>query len=330
MADHPMIGEKILTRLTQFLTRNQIPFKQDELLQNYTTFRLGGNCPCIVFCDGVQGVTKVIRHLVENKINYILIGEGSNLLVSDDGIPKVVICYSTKNSQILKSNETIVVSGSTNLDSLVKFTVSQGIDDFVNCSGIPGTVGGAIAGNAGAFGWEISQSLTSIKVIGKNGIIETLRPENGGFIYRNSAIRVQEKTVLEVSFHTRTTSKECLIDRRKSILELRASKHPDIKKVACAGSFFRNIKPSSAASRRQAAGWFLEQSGSKSMSIGGAAVFAKHANIIIKKNATCTAQNVFDLSLRMADAVRDRFGINLEREVQVLGNFEQIQTSYCK
>ena len=244
----------------------------------------------------------LLKKLTERNIDFFLIGDGSNLLVSDDGLSKVIIRYSSNSKFIEVQGDNITVSGSTNLDDFVQFTVDHGLGEFVNCSGIPGTVGGAIAGNAGAFGWEISTALESIRVVDRYGNLETLTPENCGFVYRNSKIRDQGYVILEARFAYNNIPPDDLAVLRKKILAIRERKHPNIRIKACAGSFFKNLEPTSAAERRQASGWFLEKAGAKKMKVGGAGVFEKHANIIIQENVCCTAQDVLDLSSKMAES----------------------------
>jgi UDP-N-acetylmuramate dehydrogenase len=121
--------------------------------------------------------------------------------------------------------------------------------------------------------------------------------------------------------HLEPGDRDALKRHRAEILALRASKHPDWRRIPTAGSFFKNIEPTSKADRRQAAGWFLEQAGAKKMRVGGARTYDKHANIIIAENG-CTAQDVLALSRLMERAVRDKFGLKLQREVRLLGSFE--------
>ena len=109
--------------------------------------------------------------------------------------------------------------------------------------------------------------------------------------------------------------------KRDEVLALRREKHPDLDDFPCAGSFFRNIEPTSKAGKREAAGWFLEQSGVMKLSSGGARIFERHANIIFKSQG-CRAQDVFDLSAQMARVVKDKFDLNLIREVRFVGKFD--------
>lgn len=107
---------------------------------------------------------------------------------------------------------------------------------------------------------------------------------------------------------------------RERIMELRRSKHPDWRAMPCAGSVFRNVEPTSAADRRQAAGWFLEEAGAKDFAVGGAHLFEKHANIIIA-DESATANDVFELTEKMIGAVQKKFGFELAREIKLLGDF---------
>jgi UDP-N-acetylmuramate dehydrogenase len=140
-----------------------------------------------------------------------------------------------------------------------------------------------------------------------------------GFAYRASALQGRGEVVLSVRLKLAAGDRAALAAERDRILALRREKHPDWRTIPSAGSFFKNLEPTSAAGRRQAAGWFLEQAGAKAMRVGGARVFEKHANIIIKDDPACTAEDVYRLSRMMADAVERQFGFRLAREVQLVG-----------
>lgn len=294
-------------------------------LANYTTFRLGGSCPYIVFCKTPEEMALVTRTFGTHDTDFLTIGEGSNLLISDSGLNIPLIRYVNPSPSIEQVVDSLKVTANTPLDKLVKYAVERGIEGFVNCSGIPGTVGGAISGNAGAFGWQMSDALERLTLIDKSGYKSIKESSEIGFSYRNSGLRNGSGVILDAQFAIQREDPSILRQRRREILELRASKHPDLRFIATAGSFFKNIEPSSAAEKRQAAGWFLEEVGAKEMRVGGAGLFEKHANIIIRKDKTCKANDIFNLSLKMADAVKTRFGIELDREVRLLGKFDHVQ-----
>ena len=154
--------------------------------------------------------------------------------------------------------------------------------------------------------------------MGRSGEVESAEL---GFRYRHSNLKEREDIVLSARIAMVPGDREALLKERQEILALRHSKHPDLSTHPCAGSFFRNVEPTSKAERRQAAGFFLEEAGAKTMRVGGAVVFEKHANIIIKTD-DCRAQDVYELSKLMHDAVLKKFKIDLVREVRLVGEFQ--------
>jgi UDP-N-acetylmuramate dehydrogenase len=290
-------------------------------MASVTTFRLGGPCRALVKCSDPESLITAAGILREYGLPYMLIGGGSNLLVSDQGLECYVLRFICDTPQIQRQGERLWVSGGSILDHVAKFAVEQGLAGIIKTSGIPGTVGGAIVGNAGAFGWQVGDALEEVRLLAPDGSIRKASNADLGFSYRHSDLRDSGEIVLDATFALNSGSPDELLAQRQEILELRASKHPNLRNDPCAGSFFRNIEPTSAANRRQAAGFFLEQVGVKEMQVGGAGVYPKHANILIKREPECRAQDVLDLSRQMAAAVKARFGIDLVREVRPTGPF---------
>ncbi len=299
-----------INRFIDFLEENDISFQRNALLSEFTTFKLGGQCPYLISCESCDHLIMVIKELLGRGLPYLLIGGGSNLLVSDKGLASIVVRYVSSKAKMVVGKDDISISAAAILDAFVADTVDHGINGFVNCSGIPGTIGGAIVGNAGAFGWQIGDAVVSVTVINEHGELKELFPDDLGFRYRHSGLKVTKDIVIDAKFRLENGDVQLLQTERNRILKLRASKHPDLKTYSCGGSFFKNIEPTSAADRRQAAGWFLEQAGVKSMQFGGAGIFNKHANIIIQSTDNCNAQDVYELSKQMALAVKNKFGID--------------------
>lgn len=289
-------------------------------LSTYTTFKLGGPCRGLVTCANRRELVQALRDLNEVGEAFTLIGGGSNLLVADAGVDQVVIRYCSEKPLVARDSNALAVQASTALDDLVQYSVQEGLEGLVSCSGIPGTVGGAIAGNAGAFGEQISDHLISATLVDRAGNEWEVNRDDLEFDYRSSKLQRTDAYVAAVRFRLKPGQRERLRAQRQEILQLRASKHPDWKRLPTAGSFFKNIEPTSKAERRQAAGWFLEQAGAKSLRVGGAYLFEKHANIIVAAPG-CTAADVLELSRQMADLVKTRFGFSLQREVRLLGVF---------
>ncbi len=291
-------------------------------LRNYTTFQLGGPCPALLDCPDADALVASAILLKKGGVNFIVIGQGSNLLVSDAGIDAVVLRYcSETNPSIDFDGCRVRVSGNTLLDDLARLTIERGVGDLSYCSGIPGTVGGAIAGNAGAFGQQIGDRLGSVRLMELDGRVHEVSAEELQFKYRSSILKETGAVVLDAVLNLKPVDCETMKKEQGRIMALRRSKHPDWKTMPCAGSVFRNVEPTSAADRRQAAGWFLEAAGAKDFRVGGAHLFKRHANIIIAESEA-TAAEVFELTEQMIASVQDKFGFSLEREIKLLGDFE--------
>lgn len=297
-----------------------IEIRPQVKLEHYTTFRLGGPCQTLIHCQTPEQLTRVVGQLAQQKIEFILIGGGSNLVVSDSGVDCVVIRYVSTKRIIERENNDLLVSGSTYLDDLAYFAVCEGMDGMNCTTGIPGTVGGAIVGNAGAFGKQVGDILRSVTLLSRQGKIIQVEPSQLEFTYRNSNLKQTGHIVLSARFALKPGDGDALEKERNEILATRREKHPNLQTHPCAGSFFRNIEPTSKAEKRQASGWFLEQAGAKNLKVGGAFIFEKHANIIVK-GKDCTAQDVYDLHLQMKKLVKEKFNLDLMREVRFVGEF---------
>ncbi len=311
-----MIDASIQSRLPATAT-----VVKNAALKNYTTFQLGGDCPALIECPDAETLSAAAKILAESKIAFIVIGQGSNLLVSDAGLDAVVLRYCSEESPSIEfEGDRVRVSGDTLLDDLARLTTERGVGDVSYCSGIPGTVGGAIAGNAGAFGKQIGDVVESVRLLELNGVVRDVAAAELDFEYRSSVLKRSGAIVLDALLKLRPADRAIMELERERILELRRAKHPDWKTNPCAGSVFRNVEPTSAADRRQAAGWFLEEAGAKDFRVGGARLFGKHANIIIAE-PEATARDVFQLTEKMIAAVKEKFGFELVREIKTLGGF---------
>ncbi|TAN35884.1 MAG: UDP-N-acetylmuramate dehydrogenase [Verrucomicrobia bacterium] len=298
----------------------QCVVSEGDCLSRHTTFQLGGPCRVLITCSTPAQLAAAVNELQRAGEEFILIGGGSNLLVSDEGVPQVVIRYFSAQPQIQRADTVVEVSGSTLLDDLAAFTVAQGLAGLVYASGIPGTVGGALAGNAGAFGRQIGDVVENVTVMNHAGQTHTATPAELQFAYRRSVLQHNDEMVVVARLRLVTAEQGGLAQQRAECLQLRRQKHPDWRVLPTAGSFFKNIEPTSAAGRRQATGWFLEQAGALRMRVRGARPFEKHANIIVR-DGDCTAQDVLELSRQMAAAVEQKFHLQLEREVRLRGRF---------
>jgi UDP-N-acetylmuramate dehydrogenase len=293
---------------------------EHEPLARHTTFQLGGPCPLLVDCATPAQLVAAITELYRTSRDYVLIGGGSNLLVADAGLPVTVVRYLSTRPLIQQAKSGLEVSGSTLLDDLAAHAAEHGLAGLEALNCIPGTLGGAIAGNAGAFGQQIGDLVESVTLLERDGRSRHAARAELRFAYRSSALHDSGEIVLSARLRLQPGDPAKLAQQRAECIHVRTHKHPDWHTTPTAGSFFRNVAPTSAAGRRQAAGWFLEQAGALAMRINGARPYEKHANIIIR-DGPCSAQDVLDLSRQMAAAVNTNFGIQLEREVRLLGDF---------
>jgi UDP-N-acetylmuramate dehydrogenase len=295
----------------------------DAVLSDYTSFQVGGRTPALIQCGTLNDLVETICYLNQKQISFLVIGQGTNLLVSDKGVDQIIVRFcNEEDSSIKQVDEIITVGGEILLDQLVVRSIELGLGDLGYLSGIPGTVGGAIVGNAGAFGEQIGDVLQRAELLSYTGIRRWVSHNELRFAYRSSALKESEEILLQAELKVTQVDKVDAEKRRNEILKLRREKHPNWKTEPCAGSVFRNIEPTSSAGRRQAAGWFLEEAGAKLFSQGNASIYAKHANIIIAE-AGASATDVYRLSEKMKQAVKETFNLNLHREIRLVGEFPE-------
>ncbi len=293
---------------------------ENQPLSECTTFRLGGPCPLFFDSPSAEQLPVLIQKLTEKETPFLVMGQGSNLVISDEGLDCAVIRFCSETPNMEATGNRVTVSGDTLLDDLALFTIENNIGDLSFCSGIPGTVGGGIAGNAGAFGRQMGDHIISAEILGLDGTVRTIAPNELDFSYRHSKLKETGEIVLSAIFELPFENKKTMRLERERIIDFRRENHPDWHTTPCAGSVFRNIEPTSAVERRKSAGYFLEEAEAKTMQIGGARIFEKHANMIIGGEG-CTAQNVWALSEQMKQAVQQKFDLELTREIRFLGDF---------
>ena len=289
-----------------------------EWLTDFTTFRLGGSCRELVTTADGAVAAEAIRKWNAAGIPWRVMGGGSNLLVADEGIPDAVLRIYTGVPDFQRSKGGVCVSAGTLLDELSRRAAEEGLAGLEFAAGIPGTVGGGVCGNAGAFGAALGDVLDRVEVLTHTGETKILTRGALDFGYRCSSLQQAGSVVTRVWFRLEAGAAAHLLAAREDILAVRREKHPDWRVLPTAGSFFKNLPPEVVGGYRQAAGRFLEEAGAKQMREGGAYVFEKHANIVIA-GAGAKARDVARLTARMAGAVKERFGIDLEPEVRFWG-----------
>jgi UDP-N-acetylmuramate dehydrogenase len=216
----------------------------------------------------------------------------------------------------LHSGGILAIEAGARLGSAVDFTIAHGYTGFQKMAGIPGSVGGAIIGNAGAYGQAISSSLIDVQLLEPTGAVATQSADELVFAYRTSRLKASPDIVLSARFQLKRGDARALRHQADEIISVRESKLPSLHE--CAGSYFKNIEDASQPYGKLPAGKLLEQVGAKGMRVGNAAVSRKHANVIVNLGGAC-ARDVLELASRMKRAVRDKYGFELEEEVRFLG-----------
>ncbi len=282
----------------------------DEPLAKHTTFGIGGPADCMVFPETREELSKLLKYAYQKKISAIFIGSGSNILVWDKGFDGIVISLkkSFKNLTI-KRNSLIIVEAGVMLGTMVKQAMAAEIGGLESLIGVPGTVGGALIMNAGAFGSEISKYFEEAKTMTIEGDTKSYKKGEIEFSYRHSTFPKNE-FLLEATFQCKRGKPAEILKDRKVASDGRKSNQP--LKFRSAGSIFKNPSDSLAA------GYLIDKTGLKGTERGGAAISEKHANFIVNMG-DATAADVLYLIKLAKKYVAKKFHINLELEVKLIG-----------
>lgn len=291
-------------------------------LRAFTTFQLGGPCREIRHLTTAAELADSIHECRRQRQSWRVIGGGSNLLISDHGLPDVIFHTVENTPQCTRGNgHTIQATAGTHLDDVVRFAISETLQGLEFASGIPGTLGGAIAGNAGAFGQQLSDVIRDVEVVCPSGEIKHMQRDELDFQYRRSIFQKTSLILTRACLQLAPGDAAELTAKRDDILAIRKEKHPDISHYRSAGSFFKNLPPAAGDLHRQAAGKLLDAAGALEFRVGGAYVFPKHANIIIA-GEHATANDVAQLAAKMQQAVFEKFNVKLHPEVRYWGEFD--------
>ncbi len=288
----------------------------DESLAQYTTFGIGGPALCMIYPDNRNELSTILKYADKHIIPTIFIGSGSNLLIWDEGFDGFVISLKKTFKKLsIKPNANIVVQSGVMLGTMVKEAIRKKICGLESLVGVPGTVGGALIMNAGAFGSEISTYFVEAKTMTLGGDIKTYSTENVQFSYRHSTFPIDE-ILIEATFKCNKGNPDKIQEDKKFASQGRKLNQP--LKYRSAGSIFKN------PSKKLAAGYLIEKAGLKGINYGGASISDKHANFIVNIG-NATAADVFHLIVLVRQKVAEKFNINLELEVKLIGFPEKLK-----
>lgn len=283
--------------------------KFDEPMKNHTSFKVGGNCDVLITPSSVDEIVNIIKHLKDKNIKYTIIGNGSNLLVKDGGIRGVVIKIASNLSKIEINSEEVYVESGAMLSTISKAFTREGLEGFEFAAGIPGTVGGAISMNAGSYGGEMKDIVTSVEVLDTDGNIINLSNEDMKFSYRRSLLTDEDYIVLSVKMKLKRGCSEQIRNNIKEMTKKRVTNQP--LNMPSAGSTFKRPEGYIAAK-------LIDDAGLKGLTLRGAQVSDKHAGFIVNIG-NASAKDILDLMYIVKNIVKSKFNVELEEEVKILG-----------
>lgn len=283
----------------------------EEAMSQHTTFKIGGPADYFLMPDKGEDVGRVIKICKEKEIPYFILGNGSNLLVGDGGYRGAVIqIYRNMSSVTVEGNEIRAQAGAL-LSAVAAAAKNASLTGFEFAGGIPGTIGGAVVMNAGAYGGEMKDVLTEVTVMNAEGDIFTLPTEELELGYRTSIIKTVGYIVLEAKIRLKEGDPEVIRETMKDLTIRRTTKQP--LEYPSAGSTFKRPEG-------YFAGKLIMDSGLRGYQIGGARVSDKHCGFVINAG-DATAQDVVALMDHVTEVVREKYGVTLEPEVKFLGDF---------
>lgn len=285
--------------------------RRQEPMSLHTTFRIGGPADLFVTPGSIQAVADSIRICKETQTPYAVIGNGSNLLVSDTGYRGVIIQIGRNLNQVSVNGEEIRAQAGAMLSVIAKTALSESLTGFEFASGIPGTLGGAAAMNAGAYGGEMKDVLTEVTVLTREGEIRTVPAEKLEMGYRTSLAAKNGWIILEAVLKFQKGDAEAIRGRMEELKMQRVTKQP--LDLPSAGSTFKRPEG-------YFAGKLIMDAGLRGFTVGGAQISEKHCGFVVNKGGA-TAEDVRNLICAVQKKVQEDAGVKLEPEVKFIGEF---------
>ncbi len=304
-----MVSSAMLETLQGLVTEESIHLQ--EPMASHTTFRVGGPADCFIEIENVEQLRKIQKILYQTEYPFIVIGNGSNLLVSDNGYQGIVLQLGRKMSDITVEGNIIRAKTGASMAQVAAAALKNGLTGLEFVSGIPGTIGGGVVMNAGAYGGELSQVVTQVHVLDKDGEALVLDNETMEFGYRKSTIRRQPFIVTEVVLALQPGNPADIQAKMEELAAKRREKQP--LEFPSAGSTFKRPEG-------YFAGELIMKAGLRGFQVGGARVSDKHCGFVINAG-NALAADIMDVIWEVQRRVKERFGVELEPEIVFLGNF---------
>lgn len=303
------MDRNFLDRVTEIIDKERV--LTNEPMRKHTTFRIGGPADYFVCPENIEEVQKVVCLCNEMDMPFYLLGNGSNLLVGDKGYRGIIIRLYKQMDKIEVSGTKIKAQAGALLVKVANEACKNGLTGLEFAGGIPGTLGGAVVMNAGAYGGEMKDVLEEVTVLTKEGEILTLNKEELELGYRTSIIGRKGYIALEVVLRLKEKNADEIRAYMNELREKRVTKQP--LEYASAGSTFKRPEG-------HFAGQLIEKAGLRGFQVGDAQVSEKHCGFVINRGQA-TAKDVMDLMREVSAKVEEKFGVTLEPEVKRLGEF---------
>ena len=300
---------KLLSNLIEFIPKEKI--KIEEPMSKHTSFKTGGNAEIFVIIENENQIKKLLEYTRKNDIKLYIIGNGSNLIVQDEGVKGIVAKIAFEETIVTKDEENVIVKAGAGVKvmALAQMLKQEEITGFEELSGFPGTIGGANYMNAGAYGKEMKDVIVETKALNREtGKIEVLNKEEQKLEYRSSIFKNKKYIILQTTMRLQKGKKEEIEKKMNEYLSQRKEKQP--LEYPSAGSTFKRGDGFITAK-------LIDECGLKGYQIGGAQISEKHAGFIINKD-NATSKDILDLINYTKKKVFEKFGVQIEEEVEII------------
>lgn len=305
--------------------------KRNVLLKNHATFKIGGPAKYFLPVSDKNDLAKALR--VAKKLNFpvFVFGGGSNLLISENGFNGLAVKIQNADGIVLKDGNVIETFAGIPMKNLISFAVRHSLEGLEWAGGLPGTIGGAVRGNAGAFGGEIKDSVVRVEALDENLNLKKINNKQCEFSYRNSVFKQKNWIILSVSVKLKKGNGKAIKKIADSNIKYRKDRHP--MDSPSAGSIFKNVPLSDFSPKFQEklaavvkkdpfpivpAAYLISETGLKGIKIGGAQISSKHPNFIVNLNGA-KSDDILELINLVKKEVKKKFGVKMETEVQLVG-----------
>lgn len=293
------------------INENLGEFFYDEPMRNHTSFCLGGPAKLLIKPKDEETLIEILREIKKNNYNFYILGNCTNIIVKDKGFDGIIIKLKNKLKDFKKVSDTEIYAGAgVSLKKVSEFAMENSLTGLEFAHGIPGSLGGGVVMNAGAYDGEMKNVIKSVRLLDENFKVIEVSCQDMNFSYRHSLVQERDLVVLGATFSLSHGNKDDIREKYEEFDKRRAEKQP--LDLPSAGSTFK--RPSGYF-----AGKLIDDSGLRGFTHNGAGISEKHCGFVVNKN-NATAKDVLETIEIVQKVVHDKFGVNLEREVKIIGD----------